>query len=46
MSISEIGALQYSWLENPMDQGAWWDYNPWGRKESDTTERLVCVCVQ
>ena len=20
-------------------------YNPWGRKESDTTERLVCVCV-
>ena len=21
------------------------DYNPWGRKESDTTERLVCVFV-
>ena len=20
-------------------------YNPWGRKESDTTERLLCVCV-
>ena len=20
-------------------------YNPWGRKESDTTERRVCVCV-
>ena len=20
-------------------------YNPWGRKELDTTERLVCVCV-
>ena len=20
-------------------------YNPWGRKESDMTERLVCVCV-
>ena len=20
-------------------------YNPWGRKELDTTERLLCVCV-
>ena len=20
-------------------------YNPWGRKESGTTERLLCVCV-
>ena len=20
-------------------------YSPWGRKESDTTERLLCVCV-
>ena len=20
-------------------------YNPWGRKESDTTERLLCVCM-
>ena len=20
-------------------------YNPWGREESDTTERLLCVCV-
>ena len=29
--------LQYSCLENPMDRGAWC---PWGRKESDTTERL------
>jgi len=28
--------LQYSCLENLMD-GAW---SPWGRKESDTTERL------
>ena len=28
--------LQYSCLENPMDGG----YSPWGRKESDTTERL------
>ena len=29
--------LQYSCLENPMDEGAWC---PWSRKESDTTERL------
>ena len=29
--------LQYSCLENRMDGGAWC---PWGRKESDTTERL------
>ena len=20
-------------------------YNPWGRKESDTIERLLCVCL-
>ena len=31
--------LQYSCLENSMDGGAWW-----GRKESDTTERLQCQC--
>ena len=33
--------LQYSCLENPMD--GWRSlvgYNPWGRRESDTTERL------
>ena len=29
--------LQYSCLENPMDGEG---YSPWGRKESDTTERL------
>ena len=29
--------LQYSCLENPMDREA---CCPWGRKESDTTERL------
>ena len=28
--------LQYSCLENPMDRGC----SPWGREESDTTERL------
>ena len=33
--------LQYSRLENPMDGGAWWATSPWGRKESDTTERLT-----
>ena len=34
--------LQYSCLKNPMDQGAWWAlYNPWGHKESDTTEQLT-----
>ena len=33
--------LQYSCLENPMDGGAWQaTYSPWGRKDSDTTERL------
>ena len=31
--------LQYSCLENPMDQGAWWA-SPRGRKGLDTTERL------
>jgi len=34
-------SLQYSCLENPMDRGACWaTYSPWGREESDTTERL------
>ena len=28
--------LQYSFLENPMDRGAWWANSPWGHKESDT----------
>ena len=33
--------LQYSFLENPMDRGAWQaTYSPWDCKESDTTERL------
>ena len=49
-----MATLQYSCLENPTDGGAWRDYSPWGRKESDTTERLsltrdpgglVCRCV-
>ena len=32
--------LQYSLLENPHGQGSLAGYSPWGRKESDTTERL------
>ena len=28
-------------LCDPMDRGAWQGYSPWGRKESDTTERLT-----
>ena len=32
--------LQYSYLENPMDGGAWLGYSPCVHKESDTTEWL------
>ena len=32
--------LQYSSLENPHGQRSLAGYSPWGRKESDTTERL------
>ena len=33
--------FQYSCLENSMNGGVWQaTYSPWGRKESDTTERL------
>ena len=32
--------LQYSYLENPMDRGAWWVTVHGVTKESDTTERL------
>jgi len=31
--------LRYSYLENPMDRGAWRGYSLWGCKESDTAER-------
>ena len=30
--------FQYACLENPMDRGVCLGYDPWGRKESDTTE--------
>ena len=30
--------LQYSCLENPYGQRGLAGYNPWGHKESDTTE--------
>ena len=32
--------LQYSCLENPMENGSLVGYSPQGRKELDTTERL------
>ena len=32
--------FQYSFLENTTDGGTCLGYSPWGRKESDTTERL------
>ena len=32
--------LQYSFLENSMDRGAWPGYSPWSHEELDTTERL------
>ena len=43
----------YFYLENPHGQRSLAGYSPWGRKESDTTERLstvyiymyVCMCV-
>ena len=36
--------LQYSCLENPIDKRSLVGYCPWGRKESDTTERLSMHC--
>ena len=27
--------LQYSFLGNSLDRGAWWIYSPWGYKELD-----------
>ena len=36
--------LQYSWLENPMDRGAWWAMVH-GVTESDTTERAQTTTI-
>ena len=33
--------LQYSYLENPMDGGAWGGYSSWGHKESDLWTCLI-----
>ena len=38
--------LQYSCLENYMDQRSVVSYSLWGHKESDTTERLTHTCVR
>ena len=35
--------LQYSCLENPHGQRSLVGYSPWGRKESDMTERLTTI---
>ena len=35
--------LQYSCLENSHGQRSLAGYSPWGRKESDTTERLSTI---
>ena len=32
--------LQYSFLENPMNRGAWWGSSPLGHRESGTTEAI------
>ena len=32
--------LQYSWMENPMDRGAWWATVHGGPKKSDMAEQL------
>ena len=39
--------LQYSFLGNPMDRGAWWTaYSSWGSNESDMTEHVhIAVTV-
>ena len=38
--------LQYSLLENSMDRGAWQStVSPWGRKELDTTKRLILTNI-
>ena len=42
---SMMHPLQYSCLEYPHGQRSLVGYSPWGRKESDTTERLSSLCT-
>ena len=37
--------LQYSWLENPMDRGAWQAIVHEVAKESDTTDYAHTICI-
>ena len=39
--VGNGNTLQYSCLENPYGQRNLASYNPWGREESDMTERLT-----
>ena len=40
-------SLQHSCLENSLEQRSWVGYNPQGSKDSDTTEKHVCmhICI-
>ena len=38
-------SLQYSCLENPMEQRSLVGYSPWGHKESDVTEATWHACT-
>ena len=40
------GPLQYPYLENSMDRGAWQATVPWGHKKLDMTERLTHMHIQ
>ena len=37
--------LQYSWLQNSMDRGAWWAIGPKGHKKLETTEQLAQTTI-
>ena len=38
LGVGNGNQLQYSYLENSMERGAWWAIVQWGHKESDTAE--------
>ena len=44
-TVSAFSVAQGSPHQRPDCQAETWRYNPWGCKESDMTERLLCVCV-